>query len=89
MSKKQFQVGDMAGGAISFSQKKHKKAVLIFKNMEIYLMRINRLDFHAAEKKMKIFQKRGEHFQFFRICTLCTMQVLCEGDYSTLFLKAL
>ena len=47
---KQLKVGDMAGAAVSFSQKKHKKAVLIFKNLEIYLMRINWLDFHAAEK---------------------------------------
>ena len=30
-------------------------------------------------KKLKIFQKKGEHFQIFRICTVCMMQVLCEG----------
>ena len=79
MSKKQFQVGDMVGVAVSFSPKKHKKAVLIFKILEIYLMGINRLDFHAAEKKIENFSKKGEHFQIFHICTVCMMQVLCEG----------
>jgi hypothetical protein len=38
MSPKLLQVGDMAGAAASFSQKKHKKAVLIFKILEIYPM---------------------------------------------------
>ena len=65
MSQKQFKVGDMVGIAVNFSQKKHKKAVLIFKILEIYLMGINRHDFHAAEKKLKIFQKKVSIFRFF------------------------
>ena len=49
MSKKQFQVGDMVGVVVNFSQKT-QKAVLFSDFLAIYLMRINWLDFHAAEK---------------------------------------
>ena len=65
MAQKQLQVGDMVGVAVNFSQKKHKKAVLIFKNLEIYLMRINWLDFHAAEKIENFSKKKVSIFRFF------------------------
>ena len=65
MAQKQLQVGDMVGVAVNFSQKKHKKAVLIFKNLEIYLMRINWLDFHAAEKNENFSKKKVSIFRFF------------------------
>ena len=76
-----------------FFSKKHKKAVLIFKNLEIYLMRINWLDFHAAEKIENFSKKRWAFSDFSHMYCMHDASSMrgwqYKWDSSALFLKAL